>query len=234
MWNVYFAEVFSEKGAHSTSSGQGFDVVIGNPPYVQVRAVAKELQKEYLNCNYYKHAKGGRLNLYQFFVPLSLFLTKKSGIICLITQNSILAEDTAINTRKYIFNNSRLVEFVSFPERDDKNKRVFEGVKMSVAISMFQKIHNNQANNRFTVKTYAERKMLNMFSIRISKDDVIAIYPDKMIIPMAKKSSWELLKKFRKTKNIIKFKAYAGEIDITKYSELFNESIGIRVYTGAQ
>jgi methylase of polypeptide subunit release factors len=131
-----------------------FDIVIGNPPYVQVREVNEQLQKEYRKCKYFEYAKGGRLNLYQFFVPLSLTLAKDSGIICLITQNSILAEDTAINTRKYIFENSVPIEFVSFPERDNKKKRVFEGVKMSVAISVLKK-NEKVIANQFLIKTYA-------------------------------------------------------------------------------
>lgn len=211
-----------------------FDIVIGNPPYVQVREVSELLQKEYRNCQYYKYARGGRLNLYQFFFPLSLSLSKDLGIICLITQNSVLAEDTAINIRMYLFDNSIPIEFTSFPERDNKKKRVFEGVKMSVAISMLQKSSELQSK-QFLVKTYAEKHMLNMFSISTNKTEIEEVYPQKLIIPMAEENSWELLKKFRLEENKVKFKAYAGEIDMSKYNELFNESgQGLRVFTGAQ
>lgn len=124
---------------------------------------------------------------------------------------------------------------MSFPERDNVNKRVFRGVKMSVAISLFQKrIKTKLSENSFTVKTYAEKQMRNEFSIELTVEDIKKVYPNRLIVPMAKGSSWELLKKFNSTKNQIKFKAQAGEIDMTKYSEYFDSTDGLRVYTGAQ
>ncbi len=234
-WNPYKpnhpAEFFDPKWMFGVEK---FDIVIGNPPYVQVRNTSEKLKKIYPKSKYYKYAKGGRLNLYQFFIPASSFLVKEKGIVCLITQNSILSEDTAINTRKFIFENSKPIEFVSFPERDNRQKRVFEGVKMSVAISLFQKHSKIKEDNEFTVKTYEERHMLNMFCINLTKSDVRSVYPNKLIIPMARKQTWRLLQKFHIIENKINFRAQAGEIDMSKYKKYFHKTTGIRVYTGAQ
>lgn len=105
-WNPFKNEPSSWFDPQWMFGVEKFDVVIGNPPYVQNREVSEPLQKDYLKSKYYKYAKGGRLNLYQFFIPASTFFVREDGIVCLITQNSILAEDTAINTRKFIFSKS--------------------------------------------------------------------------------------------------------------------------------
>ncbi len=35
-WELQFADLFEERGAHSTGSGQGFDLIVGNPPWIKV------------------------------------------------------------------------------------------------------------------------------------------------------------------------------------------------------
>ena len=112
-WRLYFAQVFREKG--------GFDIIIANPPYSQLRNQSRKYQESIKNSEYFYIAKGGRLNLFQFFMPLCINIAKQNGIICTITQNSI-REDTAINNRNYIFDNCKIISFDSFPERDNVKK----------------------------------------------------------------------------------------------------------------
>ena len=79
-----------------------FDVVIGNPPYVQLREVKKELIDIYKKCKYHKDAEGGRSNLFQYFISLMLDLTKDKMITSFIVQNSLMAEETTKNIRKIL------------------------------------------------------------------------------------------------------------------------------------
>lgn len=228
-WKIDFAEILNE----NFSDEIGFDIVIGNPPYFQLREIDEKLQEFYLKSKFYKYASGGRLNVYQFFIPLSIDYSKKDGIVCLIKQNSVLAEETAINNRKYIFDNTEIIRFDSFPERDNVKKRVFETVKMSVAISLLRK--RKTINNYFNVYVWKEKQMQNKIELFTSKKEITELYPNSLIIPITSQESLTILKKIKRIDNSFYLKSQAGEIDMTKYKTYFsNNNEGLRVFTGAQ
>ena len=228
-WKIDFAEILNE----NFSNEVGFDIVIGNPPYFQLREIDEKLQEFYLKSKFFKYASGGRLNVYQFFIPLSIDYSKKDGIICLIKQNSVLAEETAINNRKYIFDNTEIIRFDSFPERDNVKKRVFESVKMSVAISLLRK--RKTTNNFFNVYVWKEKQMQNKIELFTSKNEITELYPDNLIIPITSQESLTILKKIKSIDNSFYLKSQAGEIDMTKYKAYFSKNNeGLRVFTGAQ
>lgn len=228
-WKLDFPEIMNEQ----VTDKVGFDIVIGNPPYFQLREVDQNLQSDYKKSKYYKHAIGGRINLFQFFVPFSIENAKKRGVICQITQNSILGEDTAISNRKFIFNNSNIIRFDSFPERDNVKTRVFESVKMSVAISLLRK--EEVKNNYFKVFVWKTKHMNEKVELLTSKDEILKIYPNSLSIPITSQESFNILKKIKNLKNKEFLKSYAGEIDMTKFKAKFNLlNCGLRVFTGAQ
>jgi len=224
-WKLYFADVFREKG--------GFDVVIANPPYEQLRDLSDLLQIMYKETKYYKYAKGGRLNLFQFFIPLFSDIARINAIICAITQNSLLCEDTAKNNRKFIFNNTQIIKFDSFPERDDIYKRVFFSVKMSVCISLLK--NNISDDYSFSLNIWKERDMENKRVLNVDKNTIVTLFPEKYIVPITDNSSFDLLKRIRLNDNSFFVSANAGEIDMTKYKPYYSmNNSGKRILTGAQ
>lgn len=102
-WNNEFKEVF-EKG--------GFDVVIGNPPYVNSKEemFSKEV-KDFFIQKYKTSAY--QIDLYILFLEKSLKLISEIGISSLIVPNSWLNNLFLDNVRKFFLNNSRIVEIVS-------------------------------------------------------------------------------------------------------------------------
>ena len=205
LWHTYFADVF-EQG--------GFDIVIGNPPYNEVRDLDKELQESYKKSLFYAQAKGGRLNLFQFFYPLSLYILKSYGICSFITQNSILAEESAIGNRKMIFSDSLVLKVDSFPERDNVRLRVFESVKMSVAILLIRK-QTNIVDQTFHVNVWKDKFMSSKSILKISKQEIMQVYPNDLVIPICDNIRWNILSKMRRV-GIFSINAQAGEIDMTK------------------
>lgn len=226
-WRLYFADIFREKG--------GFDVVIANPPYNELRDLELKKQKDYKNSAYYKYALGGRVNLFQFFYPLAITISRRLGIISLITQNSILAEDSALTNRRFIVENSRIIRFVSFPERDDPKKRVFENSKMSVCIGILNATKHIPADYNFEIVVWYDRYFKKGHTLSLRLSEIKSIYPIKLLFPISTEVSFRILKKIKKKKNVFYVDAKSGEIDITKFKSRFNLSrIGYRVFTGAQ
>ena len=93
LWHIYFKEVF-DKG--------GFDIVIANPPYVQ-------LSKQPNVSDYYKKilketfgTSGGRLNLFIFMLHHAINITNKNGVVTYIIPNTILTQEYYKDTRELI------------------------------------------------------------------------------------------------------------------------------------
>lgn len=212
LWHIYFKEVFDDGG---------FDIVIGNPPYGELRDLCIEEQERDKSSKYYKYAMGGRVNLFQFFYPLAQDIAKQDAIICLIVQNSLLAEDTGKKNRQFIFENSQILRIDSFPERHDVKKRVFENVTMSVCVGLIK--NTKLTDYPFVVNTWGEKQMLNKKSIQVNKSTINNLYPLSYIIPTCSKVDLELLTKIKSRSNCI-LTVHAGEIDKTKYKSLFTQN----------
>jgi len=79
-WKLYFAEVFHEKG--------GFDVVIANPPYIQLQKAFDAKRKYadlYKDCGYQNFNRTG--DIYCLFYEKGMQLLKEDGILIYISSN---------------------------------------------------------------------------------------------------------------------------------------------------
>ena len=121
-WHKEFPQVF-EKG--------GFDVVIGNPPYVPAEYINPQ-DKEYFENNY--KSAFGRINLYPIFYERGLNLLKSNGLLGFITPYTILKNQYYKEARKYIIENAKLLELIDF-----KGISVFQDAAVDSIIMILQK-----------------------------------------------------------------------------------------------
>mgnify|MGYP003375351597 FL=1 len=175
-WEEEFPEVFKEGG---------FDIVIGNPPYVSAENI-KELEKEYYRNNY--KVATGRQNLYIIFYERGIELLNKNGYLSFITPYTILRNKYYMEARKYILKNSKLLKLVDF-----KNITVFEEAVVDSIILIlkkeqskkydFEKIYNikNFGNNEYSSRTFTiENVYLNPdFSLEISDNFALILKMQK-------------------------------------------------------
>ncbi|MYE54858.1 MAG: hypothetical protein F4X34_06655, partial [Chloroflexi bacterium] len=78
----------------------GFDVVIGNPPYIQLQKDGGRLGKLYKDTGYLTFARTG--DIYQLFLERgSTLLRPSSGLLAFITSNSWLKAEYGKTTRRY-------------------------------------------------------------------------------------------------------------------------------------
>lgn len=108
-WRFEFPEVLDDEG-----NFLGFDCIIGNPPYMQVK-------KGLYSSIFYPFSEGkdiGKQNTYKVFIELGFNLTKQKGLISLITQSSIMCDCSAQFTRELLLKYCQIHYFVEF----NKNK----------------------------------------------------------------------------------------------------------------
>ncbi len=89
----------------------GFDVVIGNPPYVGRSTSFDELEKEYIKKKFV--TSEGKYELYQLFIEKSTIISKSvNAFISFITPQTWLSIIQAIKIRKHLLENFDLDEIV--------------------------------------------------------------------------------------------------------------------------
>ena len=228
-WRFEFPQLLDDNGKFI-----GFDIIIGNPPYNELRDLDLSMQTALKSSRYYDYAKGGRLNMFQFFYPLAINVARDNGIVSLITQNSILAEDSALGNRKLFFAQTDILSIDSFPERDNKNLRVFESAKMSVCICILRRNNHPDTCNIIPINVWHSRYMQDKHELNITVEEIMEMYPEDIVIPISSNEKFSILKEIKK-KSQYHINASAGEIDMTKYKSIFNTiGLGRRVITGAQ
>ena len=124
-WRFEFPEVLNDDGDFV-----GFDVVIGNPPYVYRNADIENVKK-YFNINYYNTS--GNYDLYKFFMEQSIKIAKNNGFNSLITNSSFLLQTSFDKTREFLLENSTLTNIVPL------GGSVFEEATVDSAIYILQK-----------------------------------------------------------------------------------------------
>lgn len=120
----------------------GFDAIVGNPPYVDIKGL-NPIHVKYYFSKY--STSENRINLYALFVEKALKLLKQLGNFGYIIPNSILYQSSFFKLRKLILNNFRLDEIVRVPDN------VFENVKAETAIIF---ISNSKNSNLTSIILY--------------------------------------------------------------------------------
>lgn len=220
-WKLDFPEILNPI---VNESAVGFDLVIGNPPY-DVYEGEKVEELEYLKEKWiYEVAKGGKLNAYKLFTAKSIEITKDKNAYCLIFQNSFLADREAIGVRKENIDNQTVIQIDSFPERDNKKKRVFESVKMSVCILLARK--EKSSNYDFTLNVWEEKWMENGFKTVFEKSEIIEVDKEAYQFPMLKPNEKQVfVNYYSSNSNKVKFgdvlTCYRGELNMTTQRPYF-------------
>lgn len=102
-WRFEFPEVLDDNGDFV-----GFDVVIGNPPYINF-ANLPETEREYYNkFELYKN----KTDLYAFFVGLGAKIKNQNGFICLIIPHTWVSTTSFLPLRKLLLDQINLMTIV--------------------------------------------------------------------------------------------------------------------------
>ncbi|MCB1191420.1 MAG: Eco57I restriction-modification methylase domain-containing protein, partial [Leptospiraceae bacterium] len=108
----------------------GFDVVIGNPPYVRqesIKEIKPILQKYYTVFNSIS-------DLYTYFYESGFNLLKDKGVLTFITSNKWMRARYGENLRKFFKTKTKLLQIIDFG-----GQKVFESATVDTNVTIFQR-----------------------------------------------------------------------------------------------
>lgn len=127
LWGLEFGKVFKEKG--------GFDIVIGNPPYVRVQNLSHEIIDVYKNR---WSTAWKRIDISTLFMELGYSLINSQGAITYISSNQFITTEYGRMIRKFLTDNAAILKMVDFGDLP-----VFENALTYVSIFFLSKIRQN-------------------------------------------------------------------------------------------
>ena len=192
-WQTEFPEVFA-KG--------GFDVVIGNPPYVRSRELFNDIEKDFY-IKYYITSTY-QLDLYKLFIEKSCSLINEKGRISLITPSVFLTNDYDKPLRIFLLENYHFELIVS------SDKDIFEDASVKAVIFVIKK-DNGKEN-------YISFNKVNGQSISIEKsiNQKLFIEQDYLINEKFNKSSVSIINKLKKLNKLKDFFIVKNGIKVRK------------------
>lgn len=154
IWKLEFCDVFSQKKGFSS----GFDVVIGNPPYIQLQKNGGELANMFEKVGFETFARAG--DIYCLFYELGNSLLNNCGHLAFITSNKWMRAGYGEKLRQFLSEKTTPKILI------DLGPAVFKTATVDTNILLFQKgktanlncqtatIKENLAKNKIKLEDY--------------------------------------------------------------------------------
>ncbi|SFB71921.1 Eco57I restriction-modification methylase domain-containing protein [Kaistella jeonii] len=135
LWHLFFGDVLDNGG---------FDIVIGNPPYVQMQKIGQ--QSSYLeNESYLTFKKTG--DIYVLFYEKAFNLLKRDGVISYVTSNTWMRTKFGEELRKYFLQNTSIVNLINI-----EDTQIFPSATVEVNILIAKKSEWNYPVSATVIK----------------------------------------------------------------------------------
>ncbi len=180
-WAIEFPEVFQTKG--------GFDIIIGNPPYINTREISKlqhgTLWKVLWKLKpYYSAYRGYDLSI--LFIERSHeLLARENGTLGYIITNKFLVTDYGLKIRQYILKHFRIIEIIDLSKfKVFKDIGVYpviislstfdkdEPVNLVTGLESYAQFQNHLFKKTIIPKSFFSALPSNIFAIHLSQQNL--------------------------------------------------------------
>jgi hypothetical protein len=176
---LWFKDVF-DKG--------GFDIVIGNPPYIKVQSLPKEYTKHFKSTF---SSATGKYDIYVLFIEYSFRLLKKNGCITFINPHRFLISEYGEGLRNFLLEKKAIKRAVYFGV-----EQIFETATTYTGIFLFKE---NSKELEFAIPktkeldklTYSQKKYDLNFNFNFLLDNTSNPIIDKISIFEKVKDTFE-------------------------------------------
>ncbi len=146
LWHTWFNEVF-ELG--------GFDIVIGNPPYIQLQNNGGALGKQLQNAGFESFASTG--DIYCLFYEKGVQLLKNGGHLCFITSNKWMRAGYGEKMRSFLANKTNPKLLIDFA-----GVKIFENATVDTNILLLERAKNQGKTAACVTKNLTQNGLKNL------------------------------------------------------------------------
>ncbi|MYK21077.1 N-6 DNA methylase, partial [Candidatus Poribacteria bacterium] len=164
----------------------GFDVVIGNPPYISHDKISKQLKTKIKN-GYQSYQPFA--DIYCYFIEKAIDLQNEGGILSFITSNSYLRAEYGAPIRNLLQSKNILLRMLNI-----EDSQVFESAIVNVSIIVSHKPTNSSDNFCIVVNSPFSGESFEEF-VRANSFNYPQVYFDSKSWNLAKPKLVELQKK---------------------------------------
>ena len=199
-WRFEFPEVLDENGDF-----MGFDLMIGNPPYV---LILKERLEYGRYKNTYKTANSSKINLYNLFFEKGLTLIGKDSFLSFVTPNTYLSSSHTQILRDMLLNETCIYDIVEYTEK----QRVFK--KAAQAVATIVLTNKKLPNHKVKLTTSKQGKQICLQNDLKKRNLLLYISP--------------LIEKIEQQKARLKdyFDIFQGEVNLTTKKQFYSTKKG--------
>jgi type I restriction-modification system DNA methylase subunit len=174
-WEEQFPEVFKQGG---------FDIVIGNPPYVNIEKIADD-ELSYYESRY--EAAHRRYDLYILFIERAINLLKNGGYFAFIIPDKFMSQAYGYKLRKLILDRCLITSIVDFTnvkvfreaavknvililkKEDNARKRLKNKIRILVDLEEPERIGKISGKEKPLEQSFFHKTSDNMFRISLNK-----------------------------------------------------------------
>ena len=165
LWHTWFSDVFSR------DDKEGFDIVIGNPPYIQLQNNGGELAKLYEDCRFQTFAKTG--DIYCLFYEKGWQLLRQQGHLCFITSNKWMRAGYGEKTRGFFAKHTNPKYLIDFA-----GVKIFDNATVDTNILIFGK-EQNEHQTRCAVTDKLNKESLKNLSDFVQQQHTICNFSNE-------------------------------------------------------
>ncbi len=156
-WNPYdqnaVSSFFDAEWMFGVSDG--FDIVLGNPPYIQLQKDGGKLAKKYESEEYKSYAKTG--DIYCLFYERGFNLLKNGGHLCFITSNKWMRAGYGEKLRGFLSKNVNPQILIDFA-----GVKIFDSATVDTDILLFEKGKNKNKTLACVTKNLTKDGLNNL------------------------------------------------------------------------
>ena len=159
LWHTWFSDVFNRN-----DDKNGFDIIIGNPPYIQLQNNGGELAKLYEDCRFQTFAKTG--DIYCLFYEKGWQLLCQQGHLCFITSNKWMRAGYGEKMRGFFAKHTNPKYLIDFA-----GVKIFDNATVDTNILIFGK-GKNEYQTRCAVTDKLNKDSLKNLSDFVQQQSV--------------------------------------------------------------
>ena len=165
LWHTWFSDVFNRYDK------EGFDIIIGNPPYIQLQNDSGKLAKLYKNFNFQTFASTG--DIYCLFYEKGWQLLRPQGHLCFITSNKWMRAGYGEKTRGFFAKHTNPKYLIDFA-----GVKIFDNATVDTNIIIFSK-EDNEHQTRCAITDKLNKDSLKNLSDFVQQQHTVCKFSNE-------------------------------------------------------